>query len=392
MRHLSFLALFLITALISCRKNDTQTQPTSKVSPVYNQLRQIGFTDADIKDLGEYYLLDGDLLFKKEGTDTAAMRRYFQKGATLKKPQTEQYVAPGLVSDVNVEAIKLYTSSYDIVNASSPELGDWMRMTSSAAALWANISGTRINYTDQFYYQNTTNSIEIVDDQGILTNSTIAAAEFPHNGTVGFRIFVNLDFLNNWTVPAGVMEYNLVHELGHTLGFWHSNWQTNDGPNTDTHILVPGTPTTDPNSVMNGGTALNTWNGFSSYDQIAARTIYPQGTYYNWLTAPGGTSKFTSYPYYYVTDKSTPIQITWNASLVSTSTVSLELYFDGNYVATIASHIPNSGSYSYPLAQVASHTLEGGFYFMSGFRVRIIADDNGISDYSQIFFISNNEQ
>lgn len=398
MRKLSLLALLFFTAFISCKKSDSPLDSKEKdlidptqTSPLYTALRDIGFSTADIKDVGDYYLVDGDLLFKKVGTDISYVKRYFKMGASLNKtnaPRTEQWIMSGIISTEKVEAIKINVAPGDIVNASSPELGDWMRMGIYAAADWSSISNCKVNFTDQFYYQDVANNIEIVDDGGTLPGDVIAAAEAPSNGNVGWRIRVNLDFNGNMTVSSGSMRYNLVHEIGHCLGFWHSNWTTADAD----HILVSGTPTTDANSVMNGGTALFSWNGFSTFDVIAAQTVYPQGPYHNWLTSPGGSNKYTYLYYYYISDVTTPVTITWNSSLVITPTVTLQVYYDGAYVQTIASGIPNNGSYSYPLAQAGSHPIPGGA-FMSGLRVKIIADNNpSISDLTPVFYLSNNEQ
>jgi hypothetical protein len=406
MRQLSFLVLLFFTALISCKKSDSPFDSKenqskdlvdpAQTSPVYKKLREIGFSAADIKDVGNYYLVDGDLLFKKEGTDPSKIQHYFEQalinaGEKRNAPRTEQWIASDIVSAEKVEAIKINISPFDVANASSPELADWMRTAITAASDWASISNCRINFTDQYYYQDP-NGISIVDDGGTLPNGVIAAAEFPSNGNVGWRIQINLDFNGNMTVSSSSMRYNLVHEMGHTLGFFHSNWQTNDSPNGQQHNLVPGTPSTDANSVMNGGTALFSWNGFSTNDAIAAQTVFPQGTYYNWLTSPGGSNKYTYLYYYYISDVTTPVTITWNSSLVSTSTVTLQVYYDGALVQTIASGIPNNGSYSYPLAQAGYHTIPGGA-FMTGLRVKIIADNNpSISDLTPVFYLSNNEQ
>jgi hypothetical protein len=58
----------------------------------------------------------------------------------------------------------------------------------------------------------------------------------------------------------------LTHELGHSIGFTHT-----DGTYGN---LVPNTPETDPNSVMNS--FVLPWNGFTPYDIAAVNTIYPR--------------------------------------------------------------------------------------------------------------------
>lgn len=64
----------------------------------------------------------------------------------------------------------------------------------------------------------------------------------------------------------------MVHELGHCFGLRHTNWQA-IGESTANHIN--GTSSSDPNSIMNGGTAEYQWNGFSDGDQVAIKKLYP---------------------------------------------------------------------------------------------------------------------
>ncbi len=69
--------------------------------------------------------------------------------------------------------------------------------------------------------------------------------------------------------------YNLVHELGHCIGFRHTNWYSlGEGSGSVGANQIPGSPTSDSNSVMNGGTALNSWKGFSNWDIFSVKYLY----------------------------------------------------------------------------------------------------------------------
>ncbi len=59
--------------------------------------------------------------------------------------------------------------------------------------------------------------------------------------------------------------FAMAHEMGHNIGFWHTDQTTG--------TLIPGTPVTDANSVMNS--FVLPWNGFTNYDIIAVRYLYP---------------------------------------------------------------------------------------------------------------------
>jgi hypothetical protein len=104
------------------------------------------------------------------------------------------------------------------------------------------------------------------------------------------NVFVGAYDAANWvaraTLPAGsgkgTLEINprfndmaanqklfaMAHEMGHNIGFWHTDQTTG--------TIVPGTPATDPNSVMNS--FVLPWNGFTNYDLVAVRYMYPATT------------------------------------------------------------------------------------------------------------------
>lgn len=108
------------------------------------------------------------------------------------------------------------------------------------------------------------------------------------NGKPGSSIRINLDYNNNKIIPRLQKIYNMVHELGHCFGLRHTNWKS-IGESGANHI--DGTPTSDPNSIMNGGTAESSWNGFSENDRHAIWTLYPT-SYISLIGFPGNIISF----------------------------------------------------------------------------------------------------
>lgn len=380
-----FLISFVMLFLFSCRK-DTQetTSPatTSKSDELYKKLLAVGFTKENIKETGRYYLVTGDLLFDKYNTDMTYFDRYFARPTIKEKDaQNRHWILPDVVTPYNIENMKIEIDEY----SNNGEISDWRRSAAQAMTAWAGITNCNINFTRYFNNWSGPTYIDIVDDQGQLDNSTIAAALFPTNGSPSTQILVNLDFNSNMTVSAGQRVYNLVHELGHCIGFHHTNWQSQGEPQYGASAILTTSAGADANSVMNGGTALNSWVGFSSDDQTAARTIYPPGPYTNWITSPN-SGKYPGYSHYYLYDYYDNITVTWNASLVSTSTVTLQVFQNGVFKQTIATGIPNNGSYAYPLMGAADGGLGSSSIFEV--QVKIISDtDPSIFDFSSMFDI-----
>jgi len=261
--------LYVIAAwaifLNGCAKIDIQQPENTLSNSIENRfvryLIDLGFRADMIEDKGNYFLVEGDIVFQKDALEKAINR--------LSK--TTQ-----AATDYGVDYSKV---QYMIVkiDGGMPSSGsdNWRPEIEQAITEWNNVT----NCAAQFQLDNSASSpdITILSDGNALADNVIASAEAPSiDGNPGFRIQVNLDFLSDMTVSSGTKKYNMVHEMGHCIGFRHTNWS---GRNETTPLGIPHTPNTgsnpDPNSVMNGGTALNTWAGFSSWDVTAAQVLYP---------------------------------------------------------------------------------------------------------------------
>lgn len=200
-----------------------------------------------------------------------------------------------------------------------------------------------------------------------------AIAEFPSADNAGYRIRVN----TSYTLTESQKIFILTHELGHCLGFRHTNWASDGEPSQPVGAYqISGTPTTDSQSIMNSGSAFSgvpNWSGFSTYDVIAAQTLYPFSAYDNWLA---------DVTYFSIYNNDIPPAITWNNALVYTNTVSIELFQFGASKGIIAQNVPNNGSFSVDY----SYLLPGSFT-KCGVQLKIIADDNpNITDMTRMFY------
>lgn len=386
--HLLIPCLFsFILLLNACKRNDSrETEPSSNNPEVLlSKLKEYGFTEKDILDQGEYFLVEGDLLFHKEKTDIPYLDRYFSRKKSKERDLKnfdlfgrkfsihDQAHSQYLVSASNVEAININVETSGLA-------ADWSTAIHEALGHWANLSGVKIN----FYYKNFGQVPADVDisfrqDFGALPSNVIAAAEFPTSaGDAGFQVRINPDFLGMSSVPYSTKVYNMVHEIGHCIGLWHTN---QSGGNQ-----IPGTPASDPNSVMNGGTALYTWAGFSSYDIIAAQYLYPWSNPTDqWITSPD-----RKFPLNYVVVEEDDLVLTWNKDLHATATITVRIYKNNVLAGTLFSSIPNTGSVIVPRSQLFLYNTPNVLHHNGYYRIEIISDANPLmkditSNFSIIF-------
>lgn len=226
---------------------------------VLEKIKELGFDQTTTHYDGSHYIVEGDIMLPVD---------LFKSS----KARTDQATENGfLVSFSNQQVISV---SNQLSNS------NWNEAINLAVSDWNGINNCQIAFASIGVPQV---DIEIRPDNGTLPDLVIASALFPSNGKAGAVILVNLDYDNNKTVSLSSKRYNMVHELGHTLGLRHTNWVARG---ESAAITIPGTPATDANSVMNGGTADNNWNGFSSNDVVAIKALYPQNNEIsNWINS-----------------------------------------------------------------------------------------------------------
>ncbi|ACU60433.1 M57 family metalloprotease [Chitinophaga pinensis] len=379
------IALAVLVSAASCKKDDAEKSQSSGATltdkKLYETLKDAGFSDEKIKDRGDYYEVSGDLLFRKNATDVKKVEQYFamKKASNDKDVHTEQWQYPTLITSYNVENIKVYVDPilknlyYEV--GIQEALGHWAKETNSKVNFSFIERANLSTYADVTFFQD--NSI-----------SGWGEAEFPSSGYPGWRIRVNTNLSANLSLSQ--QEFLFTHELGHVLGLAHTD-EYHPG------YLIPGTPQSDPSSIMNsgpynGGVVLP-WNGFSTYDKAAIAYLYPWQTYDHWITFPEGKYEpLYGYSIFGGDRYSQPyasFDITWNNTLVNTPTVSLQLFEKGSLKGTLAANVPNTGYYRVENTPLLPTNISPGYSPL--IQIRIVSNANpSISDMTSTFYVGFN--
>lgn len=254
--------------LAGCHDFVAPVVPIEARDPLLAQIQAMGFRADMVEDRGDYYLVEGDIKLNKKDLARSAPAI---PGPLFQYHTTNTVSNPGAVSQIRVDLSGL---------ASHP---GWYNAAVEALTHWNSIPNSYVRMV-----QGTPADITF---QPVSENPGLAGwAKPPASGAPGDTVYLNLSFWPGFSPSHAVYLRNAVHELGHTLGFRHTNWNSADcrnhwneviscywnaGPHGAHHIS--GTPTSggDAASVMNGLTSELPWNGFSTHDRNATATLYP---------------------------------------------------------------------------------------------------------------------
>lgn len=145
-----------------------------------------------------------------------------------------------------------------------------------------------------------------------LPYNAIGQGAWPSGGLPGTTIYASAAYNG---LSTSQKTWVMVHEIGHNLGYRHSNWQTMDGYEPAGANWIPGTPTgNDASSVMRTGVStVPSWGGFSTYDGVANRYLYPNASFavqsegfnsqqqytFSWSSVPDAAYYAILYVYWY---------------------------------------------------------------------------------------------
>jgi hypothetical protein len=242
------IVLFVSTLLFSCKKEDAAKQPAAEteIATLTAYLTGKGIKAEDIVFKDGTFTVEKDILITAE-----EVKARMKNEATNGTPETEHRRGTYLISSAYSSNVKLY------IDPAVPAA--WVTAVQGAVANWNAVNGTGIGMS----IVSTQSASNTRIFMGFESSNWIARAYLPaSNGRPGVSVEINSNYNS---LPASQKLFAITHELGHTIGFYHTNQTTG--------IFIPGTPSVDANSVMNSF-VLN-WAGFTAGDILATQILYP---------------------------------------------------------------------------------------------------------------------
>lgn len=86
-KRIALLCLMLATAISACKK---QSFTPASEDDVVTYIKSLGFRQSDIKDIGNYYVVDGDMLFDKRVAIDASKKKIDLTKLSATRLKTEQ--------------------------------------------------------------------------------------------------------------------------------------------------------------------------------------------------------------------------------------------------------------------------------------------------------------
>ena len=344
------LIMSVVFYFISCRsERDNNMIPSGNLSQdsikVYSAfLSSLGLNEEIKYRPAEYgFLIGGDVF-----TPLSDVRARYQLSRSQRNAKPNQWRNFYIVDQSIAKNIRVY------VDGSVPPA--WSSAVTDAVEYWNSVPETQVQFK-------ITTSLSLAQVK-ISTNydsdlATVAIGDAPSTtGLPGYNIRINTNSSVYSSTDNTLLKLAIAHEMGHTIGLMHTNTDYYNNPplGSGNVQFISGTsqPGQDPNSLMNS--VVNTSKYITNSDLIAIRTLYPF-TFSAWVDKPRGSYEELS-----------SVAITWDNSVISSSaTLTISLHdVDDVFVTTLATNVPNTGSWTVSGAQMRSRGItQDGSYLIN---------------------------
>lgn len=244
LKKIAVIAL-LSAVMISCsKKNEIPTDQeteTTQNHKILAYIKNLGFTDAQIVESGDNYVVDGDIVFSKK----------MEIPADNGKSITEQYYNGYIVTNSTNIRVKI-----------DPSITSMTSEINSAINQWNTVPNSKLKFV---ITTGTVYDILIKVDNTIGGSTCGQAYLSTSNGKAGNTVWINQNLIQNNSFAQRTR--TITHEFGHTISFKHTNQSTTTN--------VPGVGGTDAQSLMNGGQCGSGATVLSAKDKQATAVLYP---------------------------------------------------------------------------------------------------------------------
>ncbi|PWS26778.1 hypothetical protein DHW03_12155 [Pedobacter yonginense] len=268
----SLLAIIIIL-FYGCKKDVENLQPVQKkTDKVIEYIKSLGLDTSKIQDLGDMYLVEGDISFPKNMTIPSDTNLKVSQTVLTTPTMNETKLMSTSIIPKFSQAYESLVGRANITNVRvfiTPSAQKFSISITNAIKMWNDVgSGLKFNIV---WEESDPYDIKIQMDD-TRQYASCGWAKFPVNGRPGSEVTLSEVVLAASQLNSEQRIRLIAHELGHSIGLRHTNWETLGEGDA---VEVPGVPGPDPRSVMNGEDC-GSIGELTIKDKKALLTLYPR--------------------------------------------------------------------------------------------------------------------